>query len=94
MRKVDLGSVPYFLNTAKTVFVSEKDVPFDTGYEVRSPKTGTIKRFDFVCSTGPEFDPKTVWLYKSEDGFHFGVCNDAEITIQHAENYLKHKLGK
>ena len=94
MRKVDLGSVPYFLNTAKTVFVSEKDVKFDTAYEVRSPKTGTTKEFRFVCSTGPEFDPKTVWLYKSDDGFHFGVCNDAEITKRHAENYLKHKLGK
>ena len=94
MRKVDLGSVPYFLNTAKTVFVSEKDVKFDTAYEVRSPKTGTTKRFNFVCSTGPEFDPKTVWLYKSDDGHHFGVCNDVEVTKQHAENYLKHKLGK
>jgi len=94
MTKVDLGSVPYFLNTAKTVFVSEKDVPFDTAYWVRSPKTGTTKEFRFVDCTGPEFDPKTVWLYKSEDGHHFGVCNDVEITKQHAENYLKHKLGK
>ena len=94
MKIVDLKTIPYFVNSAKTIFVSERDVnKFDTSYNVRSPKTGVIKEFNFVHSTGPEFDPKTVWLYKSEDGHHFGVCNDVEITKQHAENYLNHKLG-
>ena len=93
MARVDLKTTPYFVNSAKTIFVSERDVKFDTSYFVRSPKTGVEKQFRFVCSTGPQFDPKTVWLYKSDDGHYFGVCNDVEIMKQHAENSLKHKLA-
>lgn len=74
--------------------VSEKEVPFDTTYEVISPKTGAQKRFKFVCSTGPEFDPKTEWIFKSEEGYKFHVCNDKAMTERAATNYLNHKLQK
>lgn len=72
--------------------VSEKEVPFDTTYEVISPKTSVQKRFHFKRSTGPEFDINTEWVYKSEDGFEFRVCNDKRMTELAAANYLNHKL--
>ena len=88
-----LADVPYSVRNGK-IFVSERDVVFSTSYDVISPKTGHIKRFNFECSTGPEFDPKTEWIYKSAEGIRLHVCNDAQITKLRADSYLKHKLGK
>lgn len=88
---VNLKALQYTV-TNEVIRVSEKDVPFGTTYEVISPKTGVQKRFDFVDSTGPEFDPKTEWVYQSEDGFEFRVCNDAKLTKIRGDRYLKHKL--
>ena len=82
MTPVDLDTTPYFVNSGKTVFVSSRDVKFDNVYEVRSPKSGVIKRFDFVGSVGAESGPDKVWLYKSDDGFHFGLCNGVRIDKQ------------
>jgi hypothetical protein len=72
--------------------VSEREIPFDTVYEVISSKTDVQKRFRFERSTGPEFDPKTEWVYRSEDGFEFRVCNDAEMAKRAEQVYLHKKL--
>ena len=84
----------YDVNT-KTFRVSEKDLPgFATTYEVENPKTGNTCAFEFCYSTGPEFDPKTVWVYKSKDNFTLEVCNDVVMTRDAAANYLAAKLRK
>lgn len=91
MTPIDLNNVPYKVKD-KIIYVSEKNVPFDTNYMVTSDKTGNQKLFQFECSTGPEFDPKTEWVYKSNEGIKLHVCNDAEMTKRNAQNYLTAKL--
>lgn len=93
MRVVKLEGKKYSVKDG-VIRVSEKEVPFDTVYDVISPKTGVQKRFHFKESTGPEFDPKTEWVYESEDGFYFRLCNDAEMTRIAAEAYLQAKTLK
>lgn len=91
MTNVDLNVTKYVVRNG-VVKVSEKDVlKFDTAYNVLSPKSGKFKEFHFECSTGPEFDPKTEWVYKSAEGFHFHICNDRAMTGQAASAYLKAK---
>lgn len=82
-----------FNPATKTITVSEKDVPFATSYEVKNPKNGSIKKFEFTESTGPEFDPNTKWIYKCGE-LTLEVCNDKQITALRAENYLRHKLNR
>lgn len=95
--KVDLKNVSFSFdvktNPKGRIIISEKKVPFDTEYDVISPQNN-IKRFIFTHSTGPEFDPKTEWIYKSEDGIVLAVCNDPYMVKIAAENYLKSKLKK
>lgn len=92
MTNVDLNVTKYIVRNG-VVKVSEKDVlKFDMAYNVLSPKSGKFKEFHFECSTGPEFDPKTEWVYKSAEGFKFHLCNDKVMTGQAAANYLNHKL--
>jgi len=50
--------------------------------------------FNFSHSTGPEFDPTTEWVYTSQEGIEFRVCNDAHITAQNARAYVKAKQGR
>lgn len=75
------------------IVISEKDVPFGTEYNVISP-TGGSRVFKFTESTGPEFDPNTRWMYKSDDGIQLAVCNDPKMVKEAAESYLKAKLRK
>lgn len=91
MAIIDLKSKKYIV-IGGVIHVSEREVPFDTKYDVISPKTGVQKRFQFKESTGSEFDPKTEWVFKSDDGYEFRVCNDKRMTKWAAENYLNHKL--
>jgi hypothetical protein len=92
MKQIDLGKISFKYNKeTKTFSVSEKDVPFDTSYEVIGMKTGETKQFELSHSTGPEFDPNTRWVYKCDD-MVLEVCNDAEMTKIAAANYLKGKL--
>ena len=91
MAIVKLETIKYSVNGDGVIRISEKEVPFDTKYDLISPKTGVQKRFHFEHSTGPEFDPKTEWVYKSEDGFYFHLCNDAEMTRIAADAYLQAK---
>lgn len=73
--------------------MSEKDIPFATEYKVVNPKTGGSMEFTFSHSTGPEFDPKTRWVYKSPDKtVTLEVCNDPKITEAAAAAYLTAKL--
>lgn len=89
---VDLKTKRYSV-TNDVIRVSETEVPFGTTYEVISPKTGVQKRFQFKHSTGAEFDPNTEWVYQSDDGFEFRVCNESRMTKILGDAYLKHKLG-
>jgi hypothetical protein len=77
----------------------ESQLPFDTEYVVKSPKTGVVKTFKFSHSTGPEFDPETKWIYHSGseingDLFTLIVHNEKELTEKRASDYLDAKLGR
>ena len=92
MTTINLTLVPFaYSKESRTFFVSEKDVRFATAYSVISPKTGNVKTFNFSHSTGPEFDPKTEWVYESEEGLKFVVANDAKMTKHHAAAYAAAK---
>lgn len=79
----------------KKFMVSERDVSFDMNYRIINPETGKSMEFNLSHSTGPEFDPKTRWVYTNEDaGISLEVCNDPEITKRAAEKYLEAKIGK
>jgi hypothetical protein len=78
-----------------TFTVSERDVPFDTSYLLKNPKTDGTMKFDFEKSTGPEFDPATKWIYWNlEKNVKLEVCNDPEMTRTAAQRYLAAKLKK
>jgi hypothetical protein len=70
---------------------SEKDIPFDTSYTIENSETKKSEVFDFVNSTGPEFDPNTKWIYKSLVGRTLVISNDSDITKKNAQSYLEHK---
>lgn len=76
----------------KTFTVSGKSVQFGTEHSLLNEKTGVSKEFKLSHSTGSEWDPNTVWVYKSEDGFLLKVSNE-DVTEVHARNYLKAKTG-
>ncbi len=70
--------------------VSGKKVSFGSSYELYNEKTGNKKVFELSHSTGSEWDPNTVWIYKNGE-MKLIVTND-DVTKEHAENYLKAKL--
>jgi hypothetical protein len=93
MTRIVLKATPHYVKGG-VLYVSEKDAMFDTEYQVVSNVTGAFKKFKFTESTGSEFDPKTQWIYKSDEGYELRICNDAETTRKQAEAYLKAKLRK
>ena len=93
MAVIDLAEIPYRC-IESIVYVSERDVIFDTKHDVVSPKTGRTKKFEFEYSTGSEWNDNTHWVYQSEDGYELHICNDSEMVKIRAHNYLKHKLNK
>ena len=93
MIKVDLKKVKFSVKNG-VIRVSEREVSFDTKYEVISSKTNSVKVFDFSHSTGPEFDINTEWVYVSEDGIEFRICNDRIMTSNSSAAYLKAKCGR
>lgn len=93
MFTIELNKHLYLYDESRKTFVmSERGIPFGTTYVVKNPKTGGSRTFNLSHSTGPEFDPKTRWVYKSEDGINLEICNDAQMTKVASENYLKAKL--
>lgn len=77
----------------KTFFVNERDTTFDSTYDVFNPLTGKSVTFDLSHSTGSEWDPKTVWVYKNKElGLELHISQDPTITRLRANNYLNHKL--
>jgi len=77
----------------KTFTADGRKVQFDTSYTVYNPKTRGKMEFDFKESTGSEWDPKTLWVYKSKEGFTLNLTNE-DVTPQHAQAYLEAKLRK
>ncbi|MBW3020936.1 hypothetical protein KY334_06575 [Candidatus Woesearchaeota archaeon] len=75
----------------KTFFIKGGDVQFGTAHEIKNYKTGNSMFFNLDHSTGSEWDPTTKWIYKSKEGYFLEVGNE-EVTPQHANNYLEHKL--
>lgn len=92
MTLIDLNKIAWSFED-KVITISEKDVPFATEYNVRSPKGGE-KVFTFTNSTGPEFAPDTKWIYESDDKLQLAVCNDTKMVKVAAAAYLKAKTGK
>lgn len=94
MTSIDIKSIPYSMN-GNVILISEKSVTFATQYEVYNSKTGGKEVFDFSHSTGAEFDPKTIWVYKStSSNLELHVANDPEMTKKAAEAYLNAKLRR
>ena len=94
MTRIDIKSIPYSMN-GNVILISERDVKFGTSYEVWNKKTGGSEVFEFSHSTGAEFDPKTIWVYKStSSNLELHVANDPEMTAKAAEAYLSAKLRK
>ena len=83
-----------FKKEDNTFYGSERDIRFDTSYEVKNVTTGKSEIFDFKQSTGPEFDPDTKWLYESKSGIKLVIGNDPRITKASAKAYLDHKLNR
>jgi hypothetical protein len=81
-----------YVKEDNTFYGTEREIPFDTSYKVTNLKTGRSEQFDFVQSTGSEWDPKTRWIYKSPSGISLVISNDEEITALRADAYLKAKL--
>lgn len=75
--------------------VNEKDVDgFSTEYYVKNPTTGKSMKFILSHSTGSEWDPETVWIYKNNElGLELHVSQDETITKTRYSYYLKHKAG-
>lgn len=90
---INLKKIPFKYDKDKSTFyISEKDVQFATEYTLISP-TGKKVTFKFTHSTGPEFDPKTSWIYISDDKkYTLNVANDIAITAANAKAYLNGKL--
>jgi len=79
-----------------TFHVSEVDTPgFATEYTILNPQTGGEKTFHLSHSTGSEWDPKTVWIYKTKGApaLELRVSQNPEITRMREKAYLKAKLG-
>ena len=80
------------ISFSKNVFsVSGKEAGFATCYKVVNEKTGNSEIFNFVESTGSEWDANTFWIYRSKGGLQLNVSNN-DVTPQHIENYLNAKL--
>ena len=77
----------------KTFIADGRKIQFDTSYTITNPKTQKEMKFDFKESTGSEWDPKTLWIYKSEEGFILNLTNE-DVTPDHAKAYLESKLRK
>lgn len=93
MNTIIFDSKKHSYNTeTKTITVSGKDVPFDTSYVVKNPKTNGEVMFELSHSTGSEWDPKTMWVYKSKEGITLKIGND-DVTPAHANAYLQAKLN-
>lgn len=93
MKQIDLTRIAFsFDATEKIITVSERDVNFDTTYNVVGKNESRV--FEFDHSTGPEFDPNTIYIYKDKSGYTLQVANDARITEQAAKMYLNRKLKK
>ena len=85
---IPIKNLTYNKETA-TFYGSEKNIRFASTYEVEDE--GTLRKFEFSHSTGPEFDPSTTWVYVC--GYKkLIIANDAAITKINAANYLKAKL--
>jgi len=90
-REKKIKNILCFDKETNTFYGSEREIPFDSRYKVLNVSTNDSRIFEFVYSTGPEFDPKTQWIYKSEDGVQLIISNDPEITKRNAKNYLNAK---
>ena len=91
---INLQKTPFTYNDeTRTFYFTEKYVPFATEYLVTNPNTGTCREFRFSHSTGPEFDPKTQWIYENNEfGLWMSVSNDHKITAANAKAYLEAKV--
>jgi len=92
MQTVQLHKIKYSYNKeTKTFTMSERDVKFDTTYELFNEKTRGTMKFEFSHSTGAEFDKNTKWIYKADVGCILEVCNDERMVLEAERNYL---IGK
>jgi len=96
MFSINLKNYPGAYKAAtKTFSMSEKGIPFGTSYELHNPDTGGKIEVEFSHSTGSEWDPKTIYVWKSKDKeYTLELHNDKEITEQRAAAYLAAKTRR
>lgn len=82
-----------FNKKTKTFHASGKEVTWDIMYKLVNPTTKGSMLFSLVESTGSEWDPNTVWIYKGEGEYYLHLTNE-EVTEEHAAMYLKAKTRK
>lgn len=82
-----------FKKEEKTFYVNGDDVRFDTSYLLMNPKTNGSMKFDFVESTGSEWNPSTKWIYANKAGFQLIVSNEPQhILTDRANRYIESKI--
>lgn len=66
-------------------------IKFDTSFQIINSKTAKLMTFDLSHSTGSEWDPNTVWVYKAKGtNLEFHLSNFIPEGAQ--TNYLNAKL--
>ena len=93
MKEVDILLTEHKYNydkDTKTFTISERGIPFSMNYKVINPNTGGSRSFELSHSTGSEYDPDTIWIYKSGE-FTLEIVQDKFLTKIRSDNYLRHK---
>ena len=93
MTHIEFNDTCSYTESLKLITVSEKHVTkFDSSYRIWNPITEHGKVFDFTHSTGPEFEPDTKYIYKSEDGLTLEIVNDPTRCKERKQMYIDAKL--
>lgn len=83
-----------FDKETQTFSVDGRAILFGTEHELLNIKTKARMKFEFSHSTGSEWDPKTIWVYKSVDTVltYFLNISNEDVTPEHMDAYLQAKL--
>jgi len=92
MTQIEFNDTCSYTESLKLITISEKHVTkFDSNYRLWNPVTQHGKVFEFSHTTGPEFDPNTSFIFKSDDGLTLEIVNDPETTEARKQLYINSK---
>lgn len=94
--KISIQENDIIYDKAKRTFLGDGNrIPFATRYEMVNDETGKSNVFDFVHSTGSEWDKDTKWVYACTEGkgFIFVLSSEDQRTLNvRKRNYIKAKM--